>query len=64
MVENKRKIIIDSDRCDLCGTCVGVCPEDAIILSEYSIATDDLKCTGCGLCAAVCPIAVLELAEK
>ncbi|MCD6117534.1 4Fe-4S binding protein [bacterium] len=61
MADNRRKIIINPDKCDLCGTCVGVCPEDAIILYEYTITVDDLKCTGCGLCAAVCPVAVPEV---
>ncbi len=42
--------------CTRCGTCVGVCPEDAIVLDAdmYPALVED-KCTECGLCGVTCP---------
>ncbi|NUN69755.1 MAG: 4Fe-4S binding protein, partial [Bacteroidetes bacterium] len=34
-------------KCDYCGCCVGVCPEDAIELQESSIAVIEERCTNC-----------------
>jgi len=52
-------IKITPDKCDYCGTCVGVCPEDAIELSASSIEIDETLCTNCSKCVWVCPIDVL-----
>ncbi|MCB5230724.1 MAG: 4Fe-4S binding protein [Candidatus Cloacimonas sp.] len=46
---------INFESCDLCGTCVSVCPVDAIEISEYRAIIDREKCTNCGLCLKVCP---------
>jgi Fe-S-cluster-containing hydrogenase component 2 len=48
------------DRCDFCGCCVGVCPEDAIELKEASIRIIDERCTNCSKCIWVCPIEVIR----
>jgi len=49
--------------CDFCGTCVGVCPEDAIILRKSDIEIDREKCINCGRCVLICPLGVLETEE-
>ncbi len=54
----KKRIWISSQVCDFCGTCVAVCPEDAIELKESFIEILDEKCTRCGFCVAVCPLGV------
>lgn len=46
---------IDPERCDICGTCVSVCPEDAIRVREFSVTILADRCTGCGLCRTICP---------
>ncbi|MBD3253827.1 MAG: 4Fe-4S dicluster domain-containing protein [Candidatus Lokiarchaeota archaeon] len=52
---------LNRDLCLGCGTCVNICPMEAIELNE-SIASIDLKkCIGCGLCAYHCPEAALSL---
>lgn len=56
----KKKIHISFQTCDFCGTCVAVCPEDAIELKQSFIKILDEKCTGCGNCVAVCPLGVLK----
>ena len=44
------------DLCTRCGTCIGICPENALYLNadlfpEISVH----KCTSCGLCGKACP---------
>jgi dissimilatory sulfite reductase (desulfoviridin) alpha/beta subunit len=48
------------DLCDFCGTCVAVCPQDAIELFEARIAIIQDRCTECLNCVKVCPLHVLE----
>jgi len=56
-------VFVDNEGCDFCGTCVAVCPTDAIDLKESSIAVDEKRCTRCGDCVDVCPLGVLEVVE-
>lgn len=44
------------------GSCVDVCPFDAIHMGEDSLPhVDDLKCTGCGKCVDTCPREIIKL---
>ncbi len=54
------KIEIDHARCDFCGTCVAVCPADAIELSESQLLIQQKVCTLCENCVAVCPLGILK----
>jgi len=47
-------------KCDYCGCCVGVCPEDAIELKEAEIFIIDSRCTNCAKCIWSCPIEVIR----
>ncbi len=50
--------IITQD-CIKCGSCVDVCPENAIIEDETQyIITDD--CIECGLCVKECPLDAIK----
>ena len=51
----------NAHKCIQCGLCVGVCPVNAIRLTENGIEIDVEKCTGCGICVKGCPVAALEL---
>ncbi|MFH1942913.1 MAG: 4Fe-4S binding protein [bacterium] len=53
-------IFIEGERCDFCGTCVAVCPADAIELKESSITIDEASCTLCFACVDICPLGVPE----
>jgi ferredoxin len=53
-------ITIRKDRCDFCGTCVAVCPENCIEVREASIHIYHSECIDCDLCVEICPITVLE----
>lgn len=53
-----RAVVLDNDLCSGCGTCVGVCPAEALVidsLSSHKPVIDEAKCTNCGLCYEVCP---------
>lgn len=46
----------ERELCARSGTCVGVCPENAITLDKnYYPVLDENACTECGKCGAVCP---------
>ncbi len=47
------------DKCDFCGCCVGVCPEDSIELKEAEILISEETCTNCSKCVWSCLIEVL-----
>lgn len=52
------------DKCDFCGCCVGVCPEDAIELKEAEIFIIDERCTNCCKCVWSCPIEVIRFNKE
>ena len=54
-------VVIDPETCDLCGTCVGVCPENVIHLSAHELSIDHDGCTRCNKCIWVCPVRALSL---
>ena len=58
------EIVQKKDLCDFCGTCVAVCPTDAIELREARLQIDKQKCTVCMNCVNVCPFACLELVDE
>ena len=43
-------------RCVGCGTCVGVCPCDAIVEDGSVFRIISERCNGCGACAQECPV--------
>ena len=53
-------IHIRPGKCDYCGCCVGVCPEDAIELMESKISIIEERCTNCRKCVWACPWEVIE----
>lgn len=56
--------VVNKQLCCGCGTCVGVCPHDAIYFSGqtyYPEWLDENRCTACGFCVDVCPGKGLEL---
>jgi len=57
------EILFRSDQCMGCGSCAGVCPEQAVSL-QGPAARDREKCVLCGACADECPSASLSLIGK
>lgn len=52
-------IVVNSNICDLCGTCVAVCPVDCIELTEFDLIIDNEICINCNACVKMCPFAAL-----
>jgi NAD-dependent dihydropyrimidine dehydrogenase PreA subunit len=53
-------IEVNKTKCDFCGCCVGVCPEDAIELKESDIIIVEELCTNCCKCVWCCPVEALK----
>jgi dissimilatory sulfite reductase (desulfoviridin) alpha/beta subunit len=57
------KIMLKRNRCEFCGTCVAVCPHDAIELAEADLVITS-RCTLCMNCIYICPLCALETADE
>ena len=44
-----------SDKCTSCGSCVEVCPSEAISKGEDKYVIDPNECVDCGACEDECP---------
>ncbi len=44
-----------NDDCVMCGSCVSVCPVEAISEGDPKYKIDAGKCTDCGTCVDTCP---------
>lgn len=62
--EIEGKILVDSDKCNLCGRCARFCPAFVLLDKEPSptdlnpfeqLLVDEELCDYCGLCAGICP---------
>ena len=53
-------ILINKKVCDLCGTCIGVCPVDAIRIERHELLIDMDSCVECLVCIQVCPVDALS----
>lgn len=63
-VRKRRKAVVDRQLCVACGSCVKVCPLQAITLFQGVTAqVNQDKCVGCGKCVRECPASVIELQE-
>ena len=63
MIGNGSKVC--QDGCLGLGTCVRVCPFDALHINSNGVAeVDAKKCTGCGKCLAVCPRKIISLIPR
>ena len=51
---------VNSNVCIGCGTCVAVCPHNAISFENGKAKIDPKKCVKCGTCADVCPVVAID----
>ena len=52
---------VDKKKCLRCGGCVGVCPQNALNLTENGLEVDEEKCIRCGICQKFCPVAAIKV---
>jgi len=50
--------VVDTDKCDECGTCISVCPSNALLIDSRLTVSPE-KCASCGVCIKVCPFGAL-----
>jgi len=60
MEENIVAAKVNSEKCDACGSCVGVCPVEAIELKDKAVINAD-ECIDCGTCVDECPNEAIEM---
>lgn len=54
---SKKKVYINQEDCEGCGSCKRACPAGAIFYNENGLAqVDHDKCLTCGYCSPVCPV--------
>lgn len=56
-------IAVDVQRCAYCGSCVSVCPVNALDLQETRLVVSE-DCIECNLCLSACPMGALLPAEE
>ena len=62
MAENNNLGPVDKSKCIGCGTCVAICPVEAISFDENGKAQiDKTKCIQCGACQASCPVEAIKI---
>ncbi len=54
---------VDGSVCLRCGACAGVCPFDAVEVSNGSVQPNE-RCTDCGICEKICPVGAVEVERK
>lgn len=52
-----------SEDCTMCGSCVDVCPVDAISEGDPKYVIDPEVCTDCAACAEQCPFDAISPEE-
>ncbi|MEG0592035.1 MAG: 4Fe-4S binding protein [Coprobacillus sp.] len=58
-------IAIVKKGCVACGTCMKVCPRNAIKVEDgIKAVIDKSLCVGCGLCVKACPAGIIEKVER
>ncbi len=54
---SKKRVYINQEDCEGCGSCKAACPADAIFYNENGLAeVNHDKCLTCGYCSPVCPV--------
>ena len=54
--------MVDKKKCIGCGTCVAICPAEAISFGDDGKAViDKTKCIRCGACMASCPVEAIKI---
>jgi len=55
---------LNTEMCGYCGSCVSVCKNNVLELTESGIIIEANECDNCGHCTIVCPLGALILEAK
>ena len=60
--ENLKAVVIDTELCSRCLTCVSICPSGLIVTEDDRVGFPDYeeRCLDCGACVRVCPRFIYE----
>lgn len=58
------QLLYNSKKCIGCQTCVELCPQHALTLTQQGIQADDTHCLHCHTCSDACPTLALETAGR
>ncbi len=50
-----------SEKCNLCGECVTICPVKALAIADSQVKVNPISCVGCGICVIACPNEAIDL---
>jgi len=62
--KEKAEIVIDADKCIVCGDCVSVCKDFSIYIDSNELKISNspaFGCIGCGHCMAICPTGAIKI---
>jgi NAD-dependent dihydropyrimidine dehydrogenase PreA subunit len=51
---------IDISKCNGCGSCVSVCPQQAITIDDDVAVVNQGLCVQCGACLEICPVGAIR----
>lgn len=61
---NNYQANVDAEACTGCGSCVEICPIEAVQLHDDVAAVDPKRCIGCGVCVVRCESDAIRLERK
>ena len=53
-------MVVDKSKCIGCGTCVSVCPVNAIEMVDGYAKINKETCIHCGACESACPVQAIS----
>ena len=53
--------VVNKEKCTGCGTCVDLCPVEAIKLEDNIAVVDADQCVDCGSCENECPVEAIKI---
>lgn len=58
------KVVVDSEKCIGCGTCVQVCPMGVFeLVDEKAVPVNEDQCIECRACEAQCSVQAIAIEE-
>jgi len=53
--------MVDEKKCITCGSCVSICPVNAIKIEKGKAKINPKKCIKCGSCSQFCPVNAITI---